>query len=381
MVIGRSLTTLGLAGFVALGLPEGATGIAWPSMAEDFDQDISRLGLLLVALVVGYFLASALTGPITQRLGIGRTLTASSAVSAVALLGFALSPTWAVLVMMLVLLGAGGGLIDAGLNAHTALHGGQRVMHLLHASFGIGATVGPLIMALFLVGPGSWRMGFAVFGVIQLGLTVAFFDTRDRWESTQSEAPSPDRLRLTGAITSSLALFAVYTGLEVAAGQWAYSVLTEERGLAAGAAGIWVAGFWASLTLGRLLAGAIGDRGHPQHLIVGGGLTAVAGTALFWASPAIGAGAGLLLTGFGLAPVFPMMVLLTPDRVGRDQSTAVIGYQLAAAAVGAAVLPGGVGLLVAQAGLGAVAPALLTFAVATVVTIEFVRRTPDPATV
>ncbi|MEL7209345.1 MAG: MFS transporter [Actinomycetota bacterium] len=128
------LTTLGFVGFVALGLPEGATGVAWPAIAVDLDQEIGRLGVVLVALVIGYFLASALTGVTTRRLGIGRTLVASSLISAVGLLGFAAAPVWPVLLAMVVVLGVGTALVDAGLNAHTALHGGPRLMHLLHAT-------------------------------------------------------------------------------------------------------------------------------------------------------------------------------------------------------------------------------------------------------
>jgi fucose permease len=256
-------------------------------------------------------------------------------------------------------------------------------MHLLHASFGIGATVGPLVMTLFLVGPGSWRAGYAVFALIQVALAAAFFRTRDRWGAVSPDTRGRGHPGLTGAIASGLVLFAVYTGLEVAAGQWAFSVLTEERGVAEGAAGFWVAGYWASLTVGRLLAGAAGDRISPERLAIGGMVTAVAGTIVFWLAPttssAVG-GAGLLLVGFGLAPIFPMLILLTPRRVGPDRSTAVVGYQLAAAAVGAALLPGGVGLLVNRAGLEAVAPAMVVFALTMVAAAEITRRMPDAST-
>jgi fucose permease len=103
--------------------------------------------------------------------------------------------------------------------------------------------------------------------------------------------------------------------------------------------------------------------------------TAVLGTLLFWWNPLawIG-GIGLLLIGFGLAPVFPTLVLLTPLRVGADRSTAVVGYQLAAAAIGAAVFPGLIGILVNRFSLGAVAPSLVACSIALVLTAEVTRR-------
>jgi fucose permease len=364
---GRSLTVLAFVSFVALGLPE-ATGVAWPSIAEDFDRDISQLGILLAAVVVGYFIAGALTGTITSRIGIGWTLVVSSSLSAFGLLAFAAAPEWWMLVALMVILGAGSALTDAGLNAYMALHADARVMNLLHASFGVGATIGPIVMTLFVVGPGSWRAGYAVFGLIQVGLTFAFLRTRDRWGTTHPGAEPVARPGLSRLIVSGLVLFAVYTGLEVAAGQWSFSVLTEERGVADGLAGFLVAAYWGSITLGRLLAGAIGDRARPETMLVTGMITALTGALLFWWNPTdwVG-GAGLLIIGFGLAPVFPVLILLTPRRVGEDQSTGVVGYQLAAAATGAALLPGGIGILVDRIGLEAVAPALAAIAVALIV--------------
>jgi fucose permease len=282
---------------------------------------------------------------------------------------------------MMVVLGAGIALIDAGLNAYMALHEGPRVMNLLHASFGVGATVGPIVMTLFLVGPGSWRTGYFVFGLIQVGLTVSFFRTRGRWGETHPAAEPGHRPRLTGVIASSLALFALYTGLEVAAGQWSFSVLTQSRGVAEGLAGLWVAAYWGSLTAGRLLAGAGGDRLQPGAALAGGMATALGGTVLFWWNPATWVGVvGLLLVGFGLAPVFPTLVLLTPQRVGTSRSTAVVGYQLAAAAVGAALLPGIVSVLVNRYGLAAVAPALVVFAASLILAAELTRRLASGAT-
>jgi len=299
----------------------------------------------------------------------------SSALSTLGLFGFAFSPTWAALVAMMVVLGAGSALIDAGLNAYMALHEGPRVMNLLHASFGLGATIGPIIITLFLVGPGSWRTGYFVFGLIQMALTIAFLRTRKRWGETHPVTGPGPPPRLSGVIASSLALFALYTGFEVAAGQWSFSVLSEGRGVAEGAAGFWVAAYWGSLTAGRLMAGAIGDRLRPQAALAGGMATAAAGAILFWWNPATWVGAlGLLLIGFGLAPVFPTLVLLTPRRVGTGRSTAVVGYQLAAAAAGAALLPGIVGLLVNRYGLDAVAPALVVYAVVLILAAEITRR-------
>lgn len=370
----RSLAALAFAGFVALGLPEGATGVAWPSIATGFGRPIAELGLLLAALVAGYVVASALSGPFIRRVGVGPVLAASSAVSAIALFGLALSGAWPLLLAAMGVLGVGTGLVDAGLNAHASLAEGARFMHLLHASFGVGATIGPAVMTLFVVAGDAWRFGYAVFGVVHVGLGVAYLVTRDRWVSAAVDDASPRPSGLTGVVAASLLAFMLYTGTEVAAGQWAFAVLSEDRGLSEAAAGLWVTGFWASLTVGRFLAGWAGDRLRPDGLLIGGLVAAVVGTVLFWWAPTRWSGAGgLVLVGFGLAPVFPALVLLTPLRVGAERAATVIGLQLAAAAIGAAAVPGAIGVAVARLDLGAVAPALVGVALATLAASEVAR--------
>ncbi|MEL7207784.1 MAG: MFS transporter, partial [Actinomycetota bacterium] len=145
----------------------------------------------------------------------------------------------------------------------------------------------------------------------------------------------------------------------------------------------WVAAYWAAITVGRLLAGALDERIGPERLVVVGATAALFGAGLFWWGPELSLGAGgvgLVLVGLGLAPVFPSLVLLTPERVGPERSTAVVGYQLAAASVGAALLPGLVGVLVDGIGLDVVAPTLVAFAVVLCLAIAATWWMPDAST-
>src|SRR2546423_5699060 len=64
----RPVTTP-LALFVTLGLPAGAIGVAWPHMRASLGAPLAGLGLLLAAFTVGYFVASASSGPVRHRLG------------------------------------------------------------------------------------------------------------------------------------------------------------------------------------------------------------------------------------------------------------------------------------------------------------------------
>jgi fucose permease len=158
--------------------------------------------------------------------------------------------------------------------------------------------------------------------------------------------------------------FFVYAGLEVGAGQWAYSWLVEGRQVPAGAGAAWLAVYWGSLTAGRVALGALPSR-VPIRTLLRTALAAVpAGVLVLWAGVGPAAGAsGLLLLGLALAPIFPLLIATTPDRVGAAYATHAIGFQVAAFYLGSAILPGAAGLLARHLGLDVLGPFLLVTAI------------------
>ena len=124
--------------FIMLGLPIGLLGVAWPTMRADFAQPLDALGLLLISSTVGYILASFFIARLISRFGIGSLLVFSSLVSAAASFGYALAPSWSVIVGIGALAGFGSGVLDAGLNTYLAAEYKESEMQWLHASFGLG---------------------------------------------------------------------------------------------------------------------------------------------------------------------------------------------------------------------------------------------------
>jgi fucose permease len=360
----RALLAVALASFVALGLGDGALGVAWPSVASAFDRGLSELGLLITVVMIGYLGTSLFAGRLERRFGIGPLLVASALLMAAGYLAFAGAPSWGFVLGGQLVTGAGAALVDTGLNAYVALHHSTRAMHFLHAAFGVGATIGPIVMASAIGLGAGWRAGYLVLAVAQGILILSFLRFRSSWQVRRAN-PEPTRHE-SGVRVLALALlvFLLYTGVEVAAGQWSFTVLTVDRGLTTAAAGGIVAGYWGLLTAGRIAAGWAGDRVTPRQSLLGGSVIAAVGLVWFWigAGPWAG-GIGLLAAGFGLAPIFPALVLLTPGRVGAEQTAGAVGYQLAAAGVGAFAVPGAIGLLVRGSGLAAVAPSLVVLAI------------------
>ena len=235
------------AGFVMLGIPRAAEGVAWPSMAEDLDQRLGALGWLIAIHIAGYFLASIANGPVTRRYGTGRTLVVSGMLASVALVGYAVTPNWEILLIAAALLGVASGMIDAAGNAYVALRHGSRAMGFLHASFGIGTTLGPLIITWLNTSiDGGWRWGFALFALMQALVTVAFWITRRRWVLPEASRIRPSSFRIPG-LYPLLVAFLLVAGVEAGTAAWAFTYMTREVGLGDSPAGLVVAAFSSAL--------------------------------------------------------------------------------------------------------------------------------------
>jgi fucose permease len=204
-------------------------------------------------------------------------------------------------------------------------------------------------------------------------------------ESRESGGDPPqvralDTLRLPSAWLGIL-MFLFFTGLEATGGQWPYTLFTEGRGIDATAAGLWVSAYWASLTIGRIVFGAIATRVKTTPLLRSAMLGCVLGAALIWIPTYIPyldlpvSFLGLALLGFFMAPLFPLSISDTPRLVGSEHAANAIGFQISAASLGFATLPGLAGLLAERLGLEAIGPVLVAFAVAMVLLHEAFVRT------
>jgi fucose permease len=355
--------------FVVLGLPDYAHGVAWPAMRADLHRPLADLGTFLAVQSVGYVAATSLLGRITGRWGIDRAIRRAGLTCVAGLALVAAAPGWLVALAGALLLGLGSGVMDAGFNAAVALRNDARLMGVLHAGYGVGAGIGPVVVGTSLATVGGWRPAYVVLAgatlVVVLSLTGRSLGSTP---VTPHHAPSSPR----GVLLPCLAFF-VYVALEVTVGAWAFTYLTGPRGLGALVASVWVAVYWVGLTAGRLW---LGVRGHERGVdgllrlsMVGVG----ASTIVLWLGGPV-APLGLLLAGLALSVVFPLLMLVTPARVGVERATAAVGWQAAAGSVGSAAGPAAAGVVLDLAGVDAYGPVVLAMAVALAATVGALRR-------
>lgn len=351
--------------FIGLGLPDSLLGAAWPMIYPQFGVPVSSMGLISMIISAGTILSSLNSSRLTRALGAGKVTLLSTALTAIALLGFGMSRSLWQLCFWAVPYGLGAGSVDAALNNYVALHYASRHMSWLHCMWGVGTIVGPSLMSAALTGGHGWSGGYLLTALVQ-GLIVAVLllslplwgrPTSGNGSETETAALSlREVLAIPGAKEVMLCFFG-YCALESTAGLWAASYLTLARDIPAETAAGFAALFYLGITAGRAVSGWIaphlGDDGMIRLGLWGIGLGLAA---LLLPGPAAVSLAGLVIIGLGCAPIYPSIIHSTPAHFGAHRSQAVIGVQMASAYVGSMAIPPLFGLMARQ-----ITPALFPF--------------------
>jgi fucose permease len=341
--------------FISLGLPDSMLGAAWPAMRAAWGAPLGQAGSISLVVAGGTVVSSLFSGRVIRRFGTGRVTAFSVLMTACALLGISLASGAWWLYIMAVPLGLGAGAVDAGLNAYVAKNYKARHMNWLHCFWGIGATLGPVIMGAFVSRGNLWQGGYRTVSAIQFGLVLILFFSLPLWrreEKLQIDAPSAGHASAFGlpGVKWTLVTFFLYCSLEIAAGLWCASFLVELKGLEPAQGAWWASLFYAGITAGRFLSGFLTFKMTGKQLIRLGLLLILLGAGLLLL-PGEAAAAGMALMGLGCAPIFPALLHETPARFGQEHAQELIGIQMASAYIGSTLMPAVLGQAANQVGI------------------------------
>ncbi|MBL7162035.1 MAG: MFS transporter [Anaerolineales bacterium] len=372
--------------FIVMSLPGGMLGVAWPAMRDTFQVSLDALGALLLTAAIGRTIMSFVSGQLINRVGLGRVLLFGSLLLDISLIGYVVAPSWQILNVSAFLSGIGGGMMVVGINAYFAKNHSPRLMNWLHASFGVGITIGPVVMTVVLDAGGLWRWGYVVALILQLIVTASYILIRQGWRLGQSERATPDRIASSAnalglhtlkfpVVWLGMLLFFTTSGTEATVGSWAFSLLHEARGVPLKVAGLWVSVYWGSFTVSRVLFGLVINRLNLRQVLRVNMFIVGVGGLLIWLNfSSLVNFLGLILIGFALAPVFPLLVLKTPERVGQHHAENAISYQIGSASLGLALLPGITGILANNISLEVVGPVIIVAASMMIIVHETIIR-------
>lgn len=353
--------------FISLGLPDSLLGTAWPVIWPDIGSSLGSAGIVSMVIAGGTIVSSLFSNKIVKRLGTGKVTLISCFLTAAALAGFAIAPSMLWFILFAIPLGIGAGSVDAALNHYVAENYKAHHMSWLHCFWGVGATMGPMIMAVNLVNQNSWRGGYAVVAIIQFVFVIVLLATLPLWKRVaasrekqhpvkpQSESKEQlenihnevavtteqptNVLRLRG-VRPTLVTFLLYCGIEAIVGLWGASYLVNAREVTADTAAGWVSLYYGGITVGRLITGFITLKVHNRLLIRYGQLLTIAGGIIILLPlSAAFTLLGFLLIGVGLAPIYPGLLHETPARFGKENAAQLMGYQMAVAYTGITLIP------------------------------------------
>ena len=355
--------------FISLGLPDALLGSAWPIMHEELKVPLSYSGSVYMLISCCTILSSLKSESLNRRFETGKITAFSVLLTALAIFGFSMSRSFYMLLLFAIPYGLGAGSVDAALNHYVALHYSSRHMNWLHCMWGIGASIGPYIMGFVLQRGFSWSKGYLLIGILQAGLTFLLFLSLGLWKEKEEDMNDlvkvemhegeegkkalsfREILRIPGA-KECIASFFFYCAIEQTIGLWSGSFMVYSLRIDAKLAASLVALFYFGITFGRFLAGIFSAKWKDEELILGGiailflGIVLLFPAGLFSGNRLFGMELrqifvvlSLLFMGLGCAPIYPAIIHSTPYNFGAENTSALIGKQMASAYIGSLSLP------------------------------------------
>lgn len=394
-----------MAGF---GIGVAAFGPLLPELAENNGLAMSQMGIIFPAIFAGTIPASLLVGVALDRFGANRIILISIPVLAGSAIGLTFSRSLPLLLVLSVLIGAGGGAGVPTANTLIVKLFGRRsvaAVNLLNVFFGVGAIAGPALVSLGLSLFGSGTPVFWLAAAIALACLPYFItaslragppidiaraeETREERRRSREQARHQEweaargRLRAVRALFRSPLLWLIGwllffdVGTEQTLGGWMAVYMQLSTRVAMTTAALVVSGFWVAFTVGRLAGAGIGTRITARRVLAGALITACAGILVVnlthgYTVPSI---AGFLLTGLGLGPVYPTTMALIGTTFTTRAGT-VIGATAALGTIGGMGLPFLEGIFMDSFGppgaaglLGAAVIAIVVFSAASLLRI------------
>ncbi len=338
--------------FISLGLPDSMLGAAWPMMYADLNVPISYAGFISMTVCGGTVVSSIMYSRLARRIPTGIVTAVSVAMTALALMGFSFASSFPMIIALAVILGLGAGAVDAGLNNYVAIHFKARAMSFLHASWGIGTTVGPFLLSyLISIGLG-WQEGYRILSTVQFTICIMLFASLPLWKKAENAekgdttAPVPEYRRFCkGAVIPAILAFFAYCSMENTAMIWSATFLVEARGFSEGLAAVSAGVLFWGMTAGRLFSGFISDRLGDRKMLAIGETASLIAILLIAFIPGKLSVAALFLLGFGFGPIYPSMIHQTPEYFGVERSSEIMGLEMASAYVGSMFMPPVFGLI------------------------------------
>ena len=307
---------------------QAAPGLVVVHLRDELGLSYAVGGLHVAAFAAGSMVAGGISATLERAIGRRALFWSAAVVMGAGAAGLTAGRVAAVTIGAVLVMGVGGGLLLATVQAALVDHHGERRAVAL-AEANVAASVAYLALA------GALSLTAALHAGWRVALLVALVIPPLVWWSNRALAidappPPPDavRGRLPRVFWTAAAVLFCVTAAEWCVTAWGATFVEDATRLSADVAVGLMAAYFGGVVVGRALGSRLARRTDPARLLALALAVTAVGFAVLWlATTSAEAVAGLSLLGLGLGNLFPMSVsvavALAPGRAALASSRAV----------------------------------------------------------
>jgi fucose permease len=340
--------------FMMFAMTTDSVGVIIPEIIKTFHLSLTAAGAFHYATMSGIALAGIGLGFLADRLGRKAVIVLGLGAFALSALSFAVSDSFPVFVALLFVSGAAIGLFKTGALAligdiSTSTRGHTQTLNALEGFFGVGAIIGPAIVAQLLARGASWKWLYVIAGLMCGALIlIALWVRYPKMAQLQANgADLRSAMRVAAspyAVGFSLAAV-LYVGVEAAVYVWMPTYIADYHGSLALLAAYAISLFFVLRALGRFLgAWLLARLEWSAALVVCSGLILVC----FLGALAGGKGAAVVLlplSGLFMSVMYPTLNSKGISCFPKAEHGSAAGVILFFTCVGAVAAPLAMGMV------------------------------------
>ena len=361
------LMTLGLT-YVAMGMLGALPGASLIQLASNTDVSLEVAGGIFAFSALGDLLGAVLSGLLMRSIRPGYLLMLGLFMLGSGSAMTALTGSFLVLLVGQMLIGLGFGFIDPSLNTMATLAFRETLsedLNIIHGLFGLGALLGPLILAFGLHFFKSLKLAYfggtsvAIIAVLlPLGKQLPELPRQsENVEQRRTENRERQNVLRQGFLWLMLLQLGIASAAQIGFRSWIVTAVSQSAGISLTLAAPVATTFFLGMTAGQFLGahvlrqGWISEKRFLYIALLGGFFSSII-AAIFTGNLLISYIASVLVGCF-YGPIFPCIMAITSRRfmhaIGLVSSILVISTD-----VGSMIVPSAMGLLIPTLGINRV---------------------------
>lgn len=357
--------TLGMT-YIATGTIGALPGASLIRLARNTHVSLQVVGGIFTVSAFGFMLGALLAGTLTRYTKPKYLLALGLVFLALGSLATSLTDSFPVLLAGQGIKGLGFGFIDINLNTIATLsfrHGLSERLNNIHGMYGLGALLGPLILAFGLQFFNSLPLAYVVGAIIAVTTVLLILAQympdlpRAARNERQEKAASARELRKVlgqGLLWLMVLQISIYTAAEIGFGNWIVTAVSQSANISLSLAAPVATAFFIGLAAGRLGGAQLLKRGwftekRLLYMALIGGAAASAIVAIFPGQAFISYPFSALVGCF-YGPLFPSFMAITSRRfvhaIGPVSSAMMVGT-----GASSMIVPAVMGLLIPTVGI------------------------------